>query len=149
MSARLTLDSMRFALTGDRLTGEVPVVQFDRLAGSLASDHGNVGYVLLGQTESGRPGLRIEIDADVVLRCQYCLEPFSYHLHISQMLPVARNETELERWEQDDPLLDALIAEPAMDVLALVEDEILLGLPIAPRHPTGDCGKAEFEFSKE
>jgi uncharacterized protein len=149
MSARPTLDSLRFARTAGRLAAEAPVATFDRLVGSLASDQGYVRYVLLGQTASGRPALRLEIDADVVLRCQYCLELFPHRLHINQVLPVARDEAELERWEQEDPLLDALLAEPALDVLALVEDEMLLGLPIAPRHPTGGCGKAEFEFSKE
>lgn len=149
MSARPTLDSLRFARVGDRLSGEVPVAQFDRLSDSLVSDEGSVSYVLQGRTEFGRPVLYLEIDADVVLRCQYCLEPYLQSLHIEQALPLARDEAELERWERDDPLLDALIAEPALDVLALVEDEILLGLPVAPRHPDGGCGKAEFKFAKE
>ena len=142
MSARPTLDSIRFARSRDRLTGELPVAQLERLSDSLASDEGSVSYTLLGGTESGRLVLRIEIDASVILRCQYCLEPYAQDLHVEQVLPLARDEAELSRWEREDPLLDALVADPALDVLTLVEDEILLSLPVAPRHPDGGCGKA-------
>jgi uncharacterized metal-binding protein YceD (DUF177 family) len=37
---------------------------------------------------------------------------------------------ELARWEGDDPLVDALVAESRLDVASLVEDEILLSLPV-------------------
>lgn len=40
--------------------------------------------------------------------------------------------------EQDDA--DYLVADPRLDVPALVEDEILLGLPMAPLHETAECG---------
>lgn len=137
------LDSMRFARSGDRLTGQVPIAQLDRLSDSLASEKGSVEYVFQGGTESGRPVLRIEVDASVIMRCQYCLEPYMQPLHIEQRLPLAKDEAELERWERDDPLLDALVADPSLDVLTLVEDELLLALPVAPRHPDGACGKAD------
>lgn len=139
----MLLDSMRFARAGDRLDGEVPVAKLERLSGSVVSDEGSVKYVFQGGIEFGRPVLRLEIDAAVVLRCEYCLEPYLQPLRIEQVLPLAKDEAQLERWEQDDPLLDALVAEPALDVLTLVEDEILLSLPVAPRHPEGGCGKAE------
>jgi uncharacterized protein len=60
-------------------------------------------------------------------------------LELDSVLPVARNEAELQRWEALDPLLDALVADPALDLAALVEDEILLGIPLVPMHPDGDC----------
>jgi uncharacterized protein len=34
----------------------------------------------------------------------------------------------------DDDSIDAIAAETALSVLELVEDEVLLALPIAPRH---------------
>jgi uncharacterized metal-binding protein YceD (DUF177 family) len=48
---------------------------------------------------------------------------------LDTVLPVARNEAELLRWEALDPLLDALVADPQLDLAVLVEDEILLSLP--------------------
>ena len=35
--------------------------------------------------------------------------------------------------------VDAIVADPKMDVLALVEDEVLLALPLAPMHPPSEC----------
>ena len=43
-------------------------------------------------------------------------------------------EARLESACEDDDTLDAVMADPAFDVLALIEDEVLLGLPMAPRH---------------
>lgn len=63
-------------------------------------------------------------------------------MRIDQVFPVARNEAQLELWERSDPLLDALVADPELDVLTLVEDEILLSLPVAPRHAEGGCVQA-------
>lgn len=143
MSARPTLDSMRFARAGESLSGEALLADFDRLSGSLVSDVGSVKYRLRGGAESGRPVLRLEVEACVMLRCQYCLEPYRHDLRIEQIMPLARDEAELARWEQDDPMLDALVADPELDVLTLVEDEILLSLPVAPRHPGDACGRVD------
>lgn len=134
---------MRFARAGERLSEVAPVADLPRLVEGLVSDEGNVEYLLQGGMEYGRPVLRLAIEATVVLRCQYCLEPYRQQLKIERVLPLARDEAELDRWERDDPLFDALIAEPALDVMALVEDEILLSLPVVPRHPDGGCGKTE------
>jgi len=140
MLARSTVDPLRFAHTSESITGKVPLAKFDRLVDGLVSDQGKVQFRLQGGADSGRPVLRLQIDAAVTLRCQYCREPYRHELRIERVLPLARNEAELARWERDDPLLDALLAVPSLDVLALIEDEILLSLPVAPRHLDGDCG---------
>jgi uncharacterized protein len=82
----------------------------------------------------------LEISALVWLTCQRCLELYSEKVELSSVLPIAKDESELARWESEDPLVDALVAEPRLDVATLVEDEILLGLPVVPRHPEGECG---------
>jgi uncharacterized protein len=40
---------------------------------------------------------------------------------------------------EDPEAPDTLDASPELDVNALVEDEVLLSLPLAPRHPEGAC----------
>lgn len=140
MSApRATIDSLRFARTGESLSGEVRVADLERLSSALAEPSGWVRYRLEGGSEAGRPVLRLDVEAEVVLECQRCLGNYIERVSSATVLPLARDEAELARWERDDPLLDALVAETALDVLSLVEDEVLLGLPVAPRHPEGDC----------
>lgn len=99
-------------------------------------------YQLSGVTEAGRPALRLQVQATLWLTCQRCLEKYPEQLNLDSVLPIARNDAELAQWEADDPMLDALVADPRLEVAALVEDEILLGLPVAPLHPGDACGAA-------
>lgn len=142
MSARPTFDSLRFARDGEGLSGQFRLDELPRLADVMLSAEGVVNYRLRGEMQAGRPALRLVVETSVMLRCQLCLEPYLQAMRIDQVFPVARNEAQLELWERSDPLLDALVADPELDVLTLVEDEILLSLPVAPRHAEGGCVQA-------
>jgi uncharacterized protein len=140
MSAPSTIDSLRFAHAGECLTGEWPIADLSRLAGSLASDAGVVHYRIRGKVAAGRPALELEVSAEVQMICQRCLGPCTQAVASHGLLPIARDENQLAAWERDDPLVDALLADPQLDVQTLVEDEILLSLPVVPRHLDGACG---------
>jgi len=77
------------------------------------------------------------IDGALVLQCQRCLRSFEWPLHVSVALRLVFSEEEENRVMQD--------AEPYRiedDVLQLhdvVEDEVLLALPIAPLCDREDC----------
>lgn len=144
MSARTTpiptfVDSLSFARSGDALSGEFAVSEMARLQGLLASEDGSVRFQLNGSMAAGRPTLQLLLDAELQLICQRCLEPYTQSVRSVSSMPIARDERELVRWESDDPLVDAQIAEPRLDVRNLVEDEILLSLPLMPRHAEGEC----------
>ena len=109
----------------------------------LASRDGSLRWWLEGGREAGRPVLRMGVEGRLTLVCQRCLGPCETPLRIEVVLPVARDEAELSRWESEDPLLDGLVAEPHLDVRDLVEDEVLLSLPAIPKHPAGVCGRAD------
>ncbi len=143
MSAQTVKDPIRFARDAARLAGECPLSGMARLRDELADDQGVVKYRLEGALVGGRPALRLEVDADPVLVCQRCLTPYVHPLHSEGVLYLARNEAELERWENDDPLLDVVVAEERMDVLTLIEDELLLSLPVVPRHEDEDCPRRD------
>jgi uncharacterized protein len=137
------LDTMRFAQAGGEMSGEVRLSDLDRLADVLMSDEGAASYRVRGNLEKGRPILTLVVDTTVMLLCQRCLEPYRQALSVERVFPIARDEAQLELWERDDPLLDAMVADPELDVLTLVEDEILLSLPVVPRHPLGECRQAD------
>jgi uncharacterized protein len=133
---------MRFARAGEDLSGELRLAGLERLADVLVAADGVLSYRLRGGIEAGRPVLRLGVATTVTLLCQRCLSPYRQALRIERVFPIARDEAQLEFWERDDPLLDALVADPELDVQTLVEDEILLSLPVAPRHAEGECGQA-------
>jgi uncharacterized protein len=143
MSAQTVKDPIRFAREAVSLKGEIALVEMDRLRDELAGDQGFVTYRLEGALVGGRPALRLQIDANPTLVCQVCLTPYVHSLHSEGMIFLARNDAELERWESNDPLLDVIVAEEHMDVRMLVEDELLLSLPVIPRHEDEDCPRRD------
>lgn len=142
MSARTEIDSLRFAETAGRISGEYSLQELSRLHDVLTSLDGTLHWWLEGGRDAGRPVLRLGVQGSLSLVCQRCLGACVLPLRIETVLPVARNEEELSRWESEDPLLDGLVAEPHMDVHDLIEDEVLLSLPTIPMHPLGECRQA-------
>lgn len=65
------------------------------------------------------------------LTCQRCLDPIRVPVAIDAELQLA--ETVREISEADDEI-DRVLASRRMDVASLVEDEVILALPMAPRH---------------
>lgn len=139
MSAPAEIDTLRFALSASRLSGAIELREMTRLHDVLSSQIGVVRWWIEGGVEAGRPVLRLGIDAQLSLICQRCLGPCSHSLHSETALPIARDEAELRQWESEDPLLDGLVAEPHQSVHDLIEDEVLLSLPVIAMHDEGAC----------
>jgi len=139
MSVPTEIDPLRFALTASRLSGVIELRDLTRLHDLLASQIGVVRWWIEGGVEAGRPVLRVGIDAQLSLICQRCLGPCSHSLHSETALPIARDEAQLRQWESEDPLLDGLVAAPHQSVHDLIEDEVLLSLPVIAMHDEGAC----------
>jgi uncharacterized protein len=140
MSARKPFDSLQFAKSRENLDGVLRFDELPRLHDSLRPDDNAVQYRISGVSLRGRPALRVQVEATIWLTCQRCMSVYPEMLVLDTVLPVARNDAEMLQWELSDPLLDILVADPLLDVAALVEDEILLSLPTVPLHPDGGCG---------
>jgi uncharacterized protein len=147
MFARHFIDSLDFARQGQELRDKAPVSEMARLQDMLAAPDGEVSYVLRGLTgKDGKPLLELGITGNCQLRCQRCLQGMPYAIDtVSLLMPVPENELESSpdggELDEDDGI-DRIPAEARLDVLGLVEDEILLGLPFSPRHEFGACAAA-------
>lgn len=141
MSEQAVIDPLRFARDGESQERSVAVANMPRLHDRLASAEGEIRFRLAGRSGGAgkRPALYLRIDGELSLPCQRCLEGFAFPLSVDETLLLARSEAELAAWEDADPLCEGLVAESQMDVLGLVEDTILLALPMVPRHPEGEC----------
>ena len=140
MFARHFIDSLDFARQGGELRGELPVAELPRLQDMLADPQGKVSFEVYGLLDkSGKPALQVKLDGQCVLRCQRCLEGYTHPLHLSSRLYLVREERPLDESALVDEGPDSIVADAHLDVLALLEDEILLSLPFAPKHPSGDC----------
>ncbi|RZS47459.1 YceD family protein [Sphaerotilus mobilis] len=135
------LDVRTFAETGETLSGTIALRSLERLSELLhgAAD-GEVRWQARGEIQQrlGAPEevwLDLRIEADVPLECQRCLDTVAIPVLIDRPFLFAADEkaaAELDA-ESDE---DVLVLSRAFDLGALIEDEVLLALPIVPRHET-------------
>ncbi len=138
MSQQIVIDSLSFAREGKALQGELPVSGLERLHDALAEKTGIVVFRLAGRmSRQDKPQLVLEVTGQVPVVCQRCLGRLDYPLSIDSVLELIADEADLSQDELEDDTRDFLVAQKELDVVALVEDEIILALPSAPRHD--DC----------
>lgn len=132
-------DAFAFARDGRVLEGTLAVSDLDRLHDLLAEISGEVTFRLKGfKGDSGESMLHLEVFGVIPLACQRCLEAVPCDLDVDSLLELIPEGAELSQDELEDDTRDFLPVVRELDVVELVEDEILLALPVAPRHET--CG---------
>lgn len=127
------IDPWRLTAEGGRLEGVLVLASLPRLAAELEHAEGEVSVALAAGIDA--QGLRFitgRLQTGIALICQRCLGPLQWPLDIAVSLALVRNETMADRLpEQYEPLL---IADGLISVADLVEDELLLALPLIPQH---------------
>lgn len=144
MLHRPVIDGFEFAAAGSRLSGEWPVSDFPRLRDVLHSGRGTLRYELQGVPElQGRPGLRLQVTGTLDLTCQRCLEALEQPLQIDALLLLYAGERDFAAIpvEADGP--DRIVGAKDMAVHDLIEEEVLLAIPYAPRHEYCEAGRRE------
>lgn len=140
MSEQAVVDNLEFARRGAVLQGEVAVADLERLQDFLLSSQGGIKYTLSGKTGAkGEALLECAIEGRLVLQCQRCLEALEYPLRIVSTLNVVEGATQFDDVGDEVEGVDSIPASSAMDVLALIEEEILLNLPMSPLHAPDAC----------
>lgn len=133
--AGTVLDSLEFARSGGALERRVGLDELPRLAELLSTTEGFLSVRLEGWRDNeGKSWLQLDIAGEPVLCCQRCLGGVKFPLGFKSRLQLIAPG---EDWPDDDladDSADAIAGERALAVLSLIEDEVLLALPIAPRH---------------
>lgn len=137
MFARPLIDGSDFARNGKELRGTVALDALPRMGDSLVDSRGEIEFALLGFKDGDRLMLKIDLAGECRLRCQRCLGALAYPVSMSSTLRLMP-EGSVDDIDADDEA-ECLQASSRIDVLSLVEDELLLGIPYAPRHPEGEC----------
>ena len=136
MSQQPVIDSLQFSQRSECLSGSVPLVQLARLMSELESSEGVLEFSLQGATGSdGEPLLHLVVNGLLQLRCKRCLQPVGFPVVLDTVLELLDEERiEPTQEELEDDSRDFLAASRSMNVVLLIEDEVLLALPVAPRH---------------
>lgn len=80
--------------------------------------------------------LHLQASTRIALTCQRCLQPLDVTLEAERSFRFVAGEEEAARLDAESEE-DVLASSRSFDLLGLVEDELLLSLPLVPRHE--DC----------
>lgn len=129
------IDGFDFAGAGSSLRGAWAAGELPRLRGLLHDAAGSVEFELRGaRDELGRHRLELHVAAALRLTCKRCLEAVGVELREDVTLWLARSQAELDAQPLAAEGPDVIVATREMAVRDLVEDQVLLALPYAPRH---------------
>jgi DUF177 domain-containing protein len=137
MLPSVEVDPWRFCRDAQSWETRSDVAAFPRLAHEFTQ--GALFCRVVGRVDQrGSLSLQVSISGEVGLTCQRCLGSMPYTVGLERTLYLARNEAELERLDAL-PDSDAIQAGERLSLVELVEDEVLLSLPLAPMHAEGEC----------
>jgi len=130
-----SVDAWRMVSARRSFQGALPIAAMRRLSEALAGTEGEVRFEL----DFGRDGfdnayLDVRVEAPLTVICQRSLEPFVLPVHVDTRLGLIRFEREEAALPPgSEPLL---VAEDGKLALAdVIEDELLLALPLVPVNP--------------
>lgn len=138
------LDAWRMVAARREFEGRIPLAAMTRLGSSLLDTEGEVQFRLSFGTDALRIAyVELEIEAELPLECQSSLKRFVLPVRISQRLGLIRDEAdEAALPEEYEALLvdaDAMV-RPA----ELVEDELILALPVVAIAPDAEVVERDF-----
>lgn len=132
------IDPFRYAEQNLALTGSVKVSEMQRLSANLNAIDDVVNVDLkFGVDEQKITFLKGHLKTCLSLQCQRCMEPLRYEIISDFLLGIVSTLEEANALpEHYEP---ALATEGQLALRELIEDEIILNLPIIPRHEPEDC----------
>jgi uncharacterized protein len=131
----------QFARDGGSLHGRWPLAGFARLLSATVAGGGAPAEIVWAADGEQRrvagaepqTWLRLEAGATVALQCQRCLQAVAQPLAVNRALRFVRDEHEAARLDEESE--DDVLAPGAwIDLHDLIEDELILALPLVPRH---------------
>ncbi len=147
------IDPFQLAVKDTTLEGDLPLSEMLRLKDFLCEKDGVVGIHLeFSRNAQGQAFMKGRIKTCFKVICQRCSAPMSLTLDISVNDRLVRSDKEAERLpERYEPLI---VDSELMSLSSLVEEEILLSIPIVPKHSIEECGVkssdlTEFEEQKD
>ncbi|XID75299.1 YceD family protein [Alkanindiges sp. WGS2144] len=140
------IEPFKWAEQGFNWSGRVPLDRFSRIASETcaSADSSDVQVdVRLSMDEYQRIAwLDATLAATVTMTCQRCLEPVDLPVSTQVHLALLMNENQVERLDEDADFV--ILGEEqtthdtedvhVIDLIELLEDELLLSMPISPRH---------------
>lgn len=134
------LDVKGFAEDGGAISGELPVQKHERLMAETQGRGSTVPVTWSATGELRNPGhvhpevwLHLKAEAMLPLTCQRCLGPVEVAVAVERSFRFVPDE-DMAAAQDEESEEDVLALSRSFDLVELVEDELLMELPLAPRH---------------
>ena len=85
-------------------------------------------------TEGPQPYLRLAIHGSAWLECQRCLTPYLQAFNVDATYRIVNTEAEAEEFPLEEDEVDVIVGSAHFDLIDLIEEELLLSLPLVPKH---------------
>jgi uncharacterized protein len=136
----LRLDIAAFAKEGRTLAGEERMAKFGRLIGESkgVGAENLLHYEAQGSVKTDaagvdEPWVHLAAHATIALTCQRCLGPVDVEIQFERDFRFVATE-ELAEIEDEESEEDVLVLSRTFDLMELIEDELLMDMPTAPKH---------------
>ena len=130
------LDPTALSLKPLSFQGKFRPAELERLEDALANGEGELRYTLTAMLDPHRRKVvSCIIEGFVFLTCQRSMEEFRHDVAIDERLVLVADESQLPAMEVESETEDYLVADEPLDIRDLVEDAVLLALPMMPCKP--------------
>lgn len=132
------INLFRLSEHGAKFHGSLFIKDMQRLHASLYNEGGEVVVDLtLGTDAEGTRFCHVQLQTEITLQCQRCMNPFTYGIISDFIHGITRSEEEADSLPaQYEPVI---VRDGLLMVRDLVEDELILKLPIVPMHAVEEC----------
>ena len=134
------IDNIDFSRKSREIRDIIRLSDFKRLQDLCLNLEDSITFVLRGFENKHREAcLELSIKGKLDLICQRCSEKLEHTIFLKSGFLI-KEETQLTDFQVDDHAdYDLIEGSAKMDVLSLIEDEILLSMPGAPKHENDKC----------
>ncbi|HEV3104470.1 MAG TPA: DUF177 domain-containing protein [Trinickia sp.] len=140
-------DVFEFARNGRQSAGAIRVAQLPRMLNEVPADAPDRDTAFTWQTEGStqpelqddgtegaQPYLRLAVHGSAWLECQRCLTPYEQAFDIDAIYRLVATEEEADEFPLDEDEIDVIVGSRQFDLIDLIEEELLLALPLVPKH---------------
>ena len=137
MLNRILIDPQAFATQSETLQGKVSLQDLDKRIWSpdIADTATDIHYAITGGVDRWqRLFLDLTVSGSLKLNCQRCMQPTEFLLDEQIHIVLFHHEQDLDDAMIADEELEGMVLENELDIFTLLEDQILMALPISPKH---------------
>ncbi len=134
-----SINPLRLAKARERIVGEIQLNSLARLKGILLDYKGKLEYSLAFEFDAEEVCIiECAIETELVLECQRCFKPVEVDIRKNSLLGVVDESVEIDSLAKEyEPV--QLDEDGVITVEELIEEELLLSIPLSALHPVDKC----------